>query len=273
METKKNETGSYLPTPNPQLPTTFPPVLSPESHFRQQGLSPLTWEEVLAIVEQKLTPTETQTFQRLHRAFAAYPVAHTVRGFYDFAAQRDLLPLLAGFRFDRLVNIAGALSTFDFTGKRVLDYGAGGGYLAAYLRALGAEVVVDDHSATTLRRLEQYGHKLLGENTNAFDVILCADSLGEINADEDDWLATPENLDDPDYPRELEARYGFAEKLAGFQDPAGRARLAPGGSILIFEPIPLPHFWTGAARALEAAGWSAELLGPHPVMGLKLTPV
>ncbi len=244
-------------------------MLSPESQLRQQGLTPLTWEEVLALIEQKLTPTETQTFQRLHRAFAAYPAAHTVRAFYDFAAQRDLLALLASFRFDRLVNLAGALSTYSFTGKTVLDYGAGGGFLAAYLRAQGAAVSVADFSSITLGRLETLGYPIAAPPfAPSFDIILCADSLGEINADEDDWLAAPENLEDPDYPRELEARYGFAEKLAALR-PALSAR----GEILLFDPIPQPHFWTGAARALETAGWSAKVIGPNPVWGLKLQPV
>ena len=240
-------------------------MVSPESHLRQQGLAPLDWREVLSRIEQKLTPPETQTFQRLHRAFAAYPAAHTVRAFYDFAAQRDLLPLLASFRFDRLVNLAGALSTYSFAGKRVLDFGAGGGYLAAYLRALGAEVAVADHSTATLRRLEALGHTVLEENAAAFDFILCADSLGEINADEDEWLATPENAEDPEYPRELEARYGFAEKLAPLLP-----LLAAGGSLLLFEPVSQPHFWRGAAQALEPSGWTAEVLD-GPAKGLRLT--
>jgi SAM-dependent methyltransferase len=242
---------------------------SPESYLRSQGLAPLTWDEVLRAVEQKLTPTEAQTFQRLHRAFAAYPTAHTVRSFYDFAAQRDLSALLACYRFDRLVDLAAALATQPLRGARVLDVGAGGGYLTAYLRdALGAEVAVQDASPATLRRLEARGHRVPGEGAGdggAFDCIVCADSLGEINADEDDWLATPENLADEAYPRELEARYGFAEKLASL-----RTRLAPGGSVLLFEPAPQAHFWQGAARALETAGWRAGILGPAPAWGLRL---
>jgi SAM-dependent methyltransferase len=242
-------------------------VLSPESHLRQQGLTPLAWDEILTLVEQKLTPTESQTFQRLHRAFAAYPAAHTVRAFYDFAAQRDLLALLAGFRFERLVDLAGALSTQALAGRRALDYGAGGGYLAAYLRAAGAEVTVADFSPATLRRLETLGYPVVaGEVPPApdFDLILCADSLGEVNADEDDWLAAPENLGDPNYPGELNARYGFAEKLAPL-----KSRLAANGFVLLFEPVRHAHFWQGAARALEGAGWKAEVL-TAPVLGLKL---
>jgi SAM-dependent methyltransferase len=255
-------------------PTTtnyFTSVLSPESHLRQQGLAPLAWEEILARVEQKLTPTESQTFQRLHRAFAAYPAAHTVRAFYDFAAQRDLLALLAGYRFDRLVDLAGALSLQGLAGKRVLDYGAGGGYLAAWLRAAGAEVTVADFSPATLRRLEGLGYPALADTaaTSAarFDRIVCADSLGEVNADEDDWLSAPENLEDPAYPGELDARYGFAEKLAPL-----KPLLAGDGCVLLFEPVRHPHFWQGAARALEAAGWRAEVLSA-PAWGLKLQAV
>jgi SAM-dependent methyltransferase len=246
-------------------------MASPESLLRRQGLASLTWEEVLLRIEQKLTPLETQTFQRLHRAFAAYPAAHTVRAFYDFAAQRDLLALLAAFRYNRLVDIVAALSVFSFEGRRVLDFGAGGGYLAGVLRDLGAEVSVADISPATLRRLESRGHSVfrIPEDVTAgrlFDFIVCADSLGEINADEDDWLASPENLDSGNFSSELEARYGFSEKLAAL-----RPLLAPGGGVLVFEPVAREHFWRGAARALEAAGWGAEVLGPAPAWGLRLT--
>jgi SAM-dependent methyltransferase len=244
-------------------------VETPESLLRQQGLSPLTWDEVLLRTERQLTPVEAGTFQRLHRALAAYPTAHTVRSFYDFAAGRGLLPLLASFRFDRLVNITAALALQNLSGKKVLDFGAGSGALAGPLVSGGAIVVATDFSSATLRHLEARGLRTvdgehLGEEA-PFAVILCADSLGEIHADEDDWLSNPVNLDHPDFPGELEARYGFAEKLSGL-----RPLLAENGVILIFEPVALSHFWQGAARALEASGWKSEVLGPAPVWGLKL---
>jgi len=254
------------------------PVSSPESFLHHSGLAPLDWNEVLQRIECQLTPLETQTFRRLHGALAAYPTPHTVRSFYDFAAQRELLPVLASFRFERLVDLCAALLKLNgtegnagafFAGKRILDYGAGGGYLADFLRTLGADVTVTDFSPATVRSLASKGFSTLPAAAPEvsglrFDLILCADSLGEVHADEDDWLSAPEHLDDPLYPAELEARYGFAEKLASL-----RPLLAPGGTVLVFEPIPLPHFWLGAARALEAAGWTAEVLGP-PASGLKL---
>jgi SAM-dependent methyltransferase len=248
-----------------------------EAFLREQGLEPLSWEDVLLRIEQKLTTSEAETFKRLHRAFTAYPTPHTARGFYDFSAEHELLPLLAGFRFDRLASLGAALApSLDPVpaGLRVLDVGAGGGWLAAWLRVVqGARVSCLDLSPASRRALAARGFATFDDANAAaasderFDLVLCADSLGEIHADEDDWLADPENAESPDYAEELEARYGFAAKLEDL-----RPLLAPAGEIRLFEPVPLAHFWHGAARALEARGWRAEVNGPSPAWGLRITP-
>lgn len=247
-------------------------IPSPEAFLRARGLDPLVWETVLTRVGERSGPAGEAGFARLHRAFTAYPTEHTCRAFYDLAARYDLHDLLAGYRFDRLRALLEAVDAscgdrLARGGTRVLDIGAGGGYVAAWLRDVRHAVVsATDLSPLTAARLEASGFPPPAPG-ETFDLVVCADSLGEINADEDDWLSDPAHADHPDYPGELEARYGFASKLAGLTP-----RLAPGGAVLLFEPVPLEHFWHGAARGLEAAGWRVDRPSPGPAQGLRLVP-
>jgi hypothetical protein len=243
---------------------------TPESYLHARGLEPLSWDEVLRRVEARLGGDNADTFARLHRAFTAYPAEHTCRAFYDFAARRDLHGLLACYRFDRLTSVAEALTDLTLRGARVLDWGAGGGFLTGWLRdGRGAEVFAADLSPATVVALAQQdfpsprsGQKADDER---FDIILCADSLGEIHADEDDWLSDEGHTDDGDYCGEIEARYGFAQKLSALEP-----LLAPRGAVLLFEPVALEHFWRGAAQLLEANGWRVEARGPAPAWHLRL---
>ncbi len=248
----------------------MPPSSSPDAFFRSLGLEPLAWDEVLRRAEARLGD-EAPVFARLHRAFTGYPAEHTARAFYDFAARNGLHALLASHRFHRLVAVAESLRDLPLEGAAALDAGAGGGFLAAWLRdARGARVAVSDLSPASEAALSARGFPLLREEPAGarFDFVLCADSLGEVNADDDDWLADPANADDPDYAGELEARYGLAGKLAAL-----RPLLAPGGTAALFEPAPQAHFWRGAARLFESEGWSAKILGPEPAWGLMLTTI
>ncbi|HEX2612594.1 MAG TPA: methyltransferase domain-containing protein [Fibrobacteria bacterium] len=242
---------------------------APESFFRSRGLEPLAWDEALRRAEAKLGGEDVASFARLHRAFVAYPAEHTARAFYDFAARHELHGLLASHRFHRLLAIAESFQSLPIReSAAILDMGAGGGFLAGWLRdERGARVTVADLSPASEEALAAQGFPLLRQQPEArFDLVLCADSLGEVHADEDEWLADAANADDPHFAGELEARYGLAHKLAAL-----RARLDPGGRVALFEPAPLPHFWHGAARLLEGEGWRVETLGPEPAWGLILT--
>lgn len=244
------------------------PIL-PEAYLRKRGLEPLTWDDALRRIESRLPREETENFQRRHRAFAGYPSVHTCRAFYDFVARHGLHAPLAGFRFHRLRDIAETLLEHSFRGRRVLDYGSGGGFLAGFLRdELGARVSVADLSPASLDKLVSAGFEPFHADRNTsvrFDAVLCADSLCEIHADDDDWLSNPGNADSEDFVAEFDARYGLAEKLAIFKPV-----LAPGGSIFIHEPVSLEHFWRGAARLLENAGWRADIRGAETARHLRL---
>lgn len=245
----------------------MPPLVSPEEFLRDRGLQPLTWEDTLARTEARLGAGDAATFARLHRAFVAYPTEHTCRAFYDFAARHDLLTLLASHRYERLLALTRRLDKDleSLAPGAALDYGAGSGVLAARLRDAGFAVSALDLSPLTQERLASQGFKSPWPDAR-FDVILCADSLGEIHADEDDWLTLPENAAHEAFEDELEARYGLSHKLNKLRD-----LLKEDGTILVYEPVPLEAFWRGAARLLETRGWRAALLGPVPTWGLQLT--
>lgn len=247
---------------------------TPEDFLRTHGLEPLEWDEVLRRVETRLEdaePGEAARFARLHRAFVAYPTPHTCRSFYDFIARHDLHALLACHRFHRLAALLRRLHA-DLPARkpgapaRALDHGAGSGILSTWLRDQADYTVsATDLSPETRARLESSGFP--PPQTGArFDLILCADSLGEVHADDDDWLSNPDNAEHEAFADELEARYGLVHKLSDFKD-----LLAPGGTILVYEPISAEHVWRGAARRLAAAGWRVDRTGAAPVFGLRLT--
>ncbi len=243
-------------------------MLTPTEFLNAQGLKSRAWSEVLAHIDTHLTPDEALTFARVHRAFVAYPAAHTCRTFYDFVARHGLLKIVASTRFERLTHIIESLGqTVPLsTGKRALDFGAGSGLISTWLREVtGHSVAAVDLSTASMAALAESGFPA-PHPEDQFDLIVCADSLGEIHADEDDWLSEPENSDDRDFGAELEARYGFSHKLMPF-----KALLKSDGVVLIYEPIALDHFWQGAASLLTHAGWHVEILGPNPAWGLKLT--
>jgi len=246
--------------------------VTPENYFRRQGLKPMDWNEVLKVVESRLASPDISIFQRLHRNFVGYPVERTCRAFYDFCTSSGLSDLLASFRFERLCRISTCASGFIVPGKEVLDIGAGGGYIAGYLsEERGARVSASDWSPECRKHLMDKGFQTFVNPNDAklsgkqFDVLFAADSLGEVHADEDSWLREPENATDPGYPDELEQRYGFSDKLAGW-----KPFLRPGGKVLLFEPIGIPMFWQGAAISLRQSGWNVDILGPEPAWGLLL---
>lgn len=248
---------------------------SPEDFLRAHRLEPLDWDAVLRRIETRLGPVEAAHFTRLHRAFVAYPAEHTCRGFYDFIARHDVHNLLACHRFTRLATLLRRLRE-DLPSPlhapepqapvRALDYGAGSGILAAWLRdEAGFAVAATDLSPETRARLEAQGFSAPQER-DRFALILCADSLGEIHADEDDWLADAKNSDAEDFLDELEARYGFSHKVSKLKD-----LLTDQGVILLYEPIRTETVWVGAARLLRAAGWHVEPRGEPSAWGLRIS--
>lgn len=239
-----------------------------EAELRRLGLARKGWTEVLEEVRTRLPEEEQERFTRLHRNFVGYRSETTASRFYGFVFSRGLHLPINGFRFDRLAAVLGDLLPEIPPGCSILDVGAGAGIIASVVRRLREPVrlAVQDTCAEVRDELRAQGFEVLphpvpaAPSTNApgaardpFDRILCIDSLGEINSDDDGVLARPEAASDPFFGDMLEERYGFARKLEGW-----KPWLAPAGRILLWEPFAYPEAMAAVGAMLAENGWKAQ---------------
>ena len=238
----------------------------------------MSWNEVLLAVEARLKPEDWKTFTRLHRNFVGYASEGTLSRFYGFVFSHGLHLELNGFRFRRLESILAALASRPASaGARVLEVGAGAGILAAAAVKLLAprEYVTHDLCAGARDHLQAEGFAVLphpappGPAGGPFDLIVCADSLGEIHSDDDGYLRDPANHAAPEFADALEERYGFAHKLSIW-----KPYLAASGNLLLWEPFTHAAVWERLARYLGETGWAARPVpaasGTAPYLELSL---
>jgi SAM-dependent methyltransferase len=232
----------------------------------RQGLAPLAWKDSLAAIKAKLSPADMERFSRAHKNFVAYRSETTLTRFYDAVFTLGLHREVNGYRFARLAAVlTDALAEIP-AGASLLDVGAGAGFVAAALLRLRAprSYVVYDPVPAIRDELSAQGLSLLPhppphKPDSPFDVILCVDSLGEVNSDDDGMLLRPEGATPEELPGLLEQRYGFAHKLA-----AWKPYLAPEGRILLWEPFAYPEAFHAVARQLETSGWKAQVKSRAP---------
>jgi hypothetical protein len=236
--------------------------VNPSQELSRQGLKPLDWEGVLQAARARLSPEDAKAFARLHRNFTAYVSEETLTRFYAFVFSRGLQLDINGFRYRRLENILTAL--FSLPGRqsaRVLEVGAGAGILSEAVRSQLSPLlhVTQDICAQAREHLAARGFAVLPYPAPAappegpFDLILCADSLGELNSDDDGLLAKPDSASLPDFGDMLEDRYGFVQKVGTW-----KPYLAPSGRLLIWEPFTHLAVWKGLAGLFEA-DWNTRL--------------
>jgi SAM-dependent methyltransferase len=236
------------------------------SELRRQGLAPLAWDEALAAIQARLSPADMQNFSRAHRNFIGYRTDSTLERFYGTVFALGVQHEVNGNRFGRLAGILEDLCAEILPGQAILDVGAGAGYVAtALLRHRAPKTYVaydlvpavrDELLAQGLRVLP---HPPPSAPEASFDAILCVDSLGEVNADDDGSLSRADGIVADELPEQLEQRYGFAEKLS-----AWKPFLAPDGRILLWEPFAYPEAFTALATLLGARGWKAETRSRSP---------
>lgn len=231
----------------------------PGRELASQGLKPLQWADVLNAIQAKLTPEDWKTFTRLHRNFVGYSSEATLTRFYDFVFSRGLQLDVNCFRFHRLEKILAGLSA-QRSGARILDVGAGAGIVAEAARKwlspsgyAAQDICAEARAHLAAKGLRVLPHPPAAAPIEPFDLILCADSLGELNSDEDRFLSDPENARHPLFAEAVEERYGFAQKLETW-----RAWLAGGGSLLLWEPIANRAVWEALAGYLGAS-WKTRL--------------
>lgn len=231
------------------------------------GLKPMAWTEVLRAVQERLEPPDRDRFVRLHKNFVGYISQDTLNRFYGFVFSRGLQLEINGFRFNRLESILDVLVPMIKPGLSILDVGAGAGLVATILLKLARpkSYVTQDPCREVRDHLMSMGFAVLPHPApnpppnGRFDLILCIDSLGELNADEDGALANPDKVAPEDLPRLIEERYGFAQKLEGW-----KPYLAAGGKLMIWEPIAHRLAWSAIEKLAEGEGWSTRFWGEAP---------
>lgn len=237
-----------------------------ESELRRQGLAPRTWKGILDDLKARLPPADWERFSRAHRNFAAYRSDATLARFYETVFGLGLQKEVNAFRFARLAAILEDLLAETRSGLSILDVGAGGGYPAAALlrhRAPRAYAVYDPVPAVRDELAAQgftaLSHPPPPRPDADFDLILCIDSLGEVNGDDDGLLARPGAVPPQELPALLEERYGFPEKLAPW-----KPYLAAEGRILLWEPFAYAEAFAALAQSLSDAQWTAKVVSRAP---------
>ncbi len=221
---------------------------------QQEGWHPLTWDEVTQEVRTRLEARTFTDFERLHRSFTAYPTFRTLEKFYGFCYSSKLGDLLVGYRFHRLTRLLFWLHRNMSKGERVLDIGSGTGTVARWLRnhKSPAEIAAVDRVPEAEGLWSQWARPPLPDET--FSLLLCFDSLGEVNSDDDDALQAHSPSDLPGLFAQIENRYGFTAKLEPWL-----SRLQPGGCIWLSEPIADEKFWQAMHWGWSQKGWICTL--------------
>ncbi len=241
------------------------------------GLNPGTWKDAERVIKGVLSPTDWDTFNRLHRNFVGYRSISTSDKFYGFVFSHDLHMEINRHRFRRLSQILQVLSLEVNPAQSILEVGAGAGILADLIKKQNASVtyMVQDQCKEVQGFLERKGLPVLEHPTPArppvepFDLILCVDSLGEVNSDEDDLLYENSPVKDADFPLLLEERYGIALKLHSW-----KPYLAPSGRVLFWEPFKHQRAWNALTKLLQSEGWkvsTGKVLSAPAYLELRLT--
>jgi SAM-dependent methyltransferase len=236
------------------------------AELRRQGLQPRSWNETLAAIKASVSPADFDRFSRAHKNFVGYRSESTLERFYATVFSLGAQHAINGFRFGRLSGVLEDVLAEVAPGQSVLDVGAGGGYVAAAVlrhRAPRAYVVQDPvgrvRDELAAEGLTVLPHPPPPVPETGFDLILCVDSLGEVNADDDGLLSKAGAVPAEDLPGMMEQRYGFAQKLAPW-----KAYLAPGGRALVWEPFAYPEAFAAVASLLSGCGWDARVRARVP---------
>lgn len=240
-----------------------------ERDLRGLGLVPKSWPETLEALKAKLPKQDWETFSRLHRNFTGYRSESTLSRFYGFVFSRGLQLDINAYRFGRLKAVLTDLLPELSPGLAILDIGAGSGIIASLIQRRFAPraYVVQDTCPEVRDELSAQGFTVLphpapasqGSAAGGFDLLLCVDSLGEVNGDDDGRLAKPDAIDPEELAEMLEQRYGFAQKLEPW-----KPYLTPGGRVLLWEPIAYQNAMDAVGRSLRNEGWEATLHSRAP---------
>ncbi len=231
--------------------------------LKSYGLVPMTWEQVLSETREKLAPSAWREFQKRQDIFVRYGSEENLARYYGFVYKHGLQGLLACYRFHRIRSILCDLAANLKPELRILDVGAGAGYLASIITDrfhprsyVVQDIVPEIRDYLARKKFAVLPHPPPKNPPGQFDLILCVDSLGELNSDDNDDLEVALDSQSRRVPELLEDHYGFAHKLETW-----KAYLAPDGKILIWEPFSRQAVWNALAPLLQTKGWKATPCG------------
>lgn len=250
--------------------------VEPDRELILCGLNPGTWKDAETVIKGVLSPVDWSTFSRLYRSFTGYRSTQTSDKFYGFVFSNDLHMEINRPRFSRLSQIIQALSQEISPGHSILEVGAGAGIISTLAKAQlsPSTYVVQDPCCEVRTFLERKGFPVLAHPAPvqpvdaSFDLILCIDCLGEVNADDDDLLSEKSPVKDEEYPLLLEERYGIIQKLRPW-----KAYLAPKGRVLFWEPFKHERAWRALTKLLRSDGWNTsprKVLSAPPYLDLRI---
>ncbi len=222
---------------------------------------PGSWKESLDSIRGWLSPLEWETFSRLHRNFVGYRSNDTLNRFYGFVFSQNLQNEINRPRFGRLSGVLQILLEEIPPGLSILDIGAGSGLIATLLKRgrSPSPYVVQDICKEARQFLSLQGFDVLTEPVprvpaQKFDRIISVDSLGEVNADEDEFLSEASSLTEIEYSIMMEERYGLGLKLEGW-----KSYLKPNGRFFFWEPFKHARAWKTLENLLISSGWKVQL--------------
>ena len=228
-----------------------------DKELKSCGLMPGSWKDSLVAIKLGLSPADWDRFSRLHRSFISYNSPDTLSRFYRFVFTHGLHLEINRPRFARLAGILTVLAEEIPAGISILDLGAGSGLIASIVKQqqAPANYTVQDTCADVRAFLVKKDFAVLPHPAPAvpdipFDLILCVDSLGEVNADEDGQLSENSEAESTEFAILMEQRYGILEKL----DP-WKVYLKPQGRVLFWEPFKHNRVWEALVSLLEGADW------------------
>ena len=264
-----------------------------QSWLTELGVRPQSWDQVVAEISLRLGPAGLENFRRHHQNYTGYPTPDTLTRFYNFVYAHGLGDLLVNFRAHRIAAILPHLNTQVTPGLRILEQGAGTGTLLQWIKTHKApqELLAIDfaHEAQAYFDPLEIPFQVWAKNekptnsplSSTYDLVICADSLGELHADEEGELRKAvivwSQLNAKGKSKALaaqneliidlfEERYGYTEKII-----ACAGLWVTTGSLLFFEPFTQPALQFALETRLNRQGFRiSRLNSPGETVALRI---
>lgn len=248
--------------------------------LEELGIFPQSWDEIQEELRNRIPQYEFEKFKIVQSLFTSYTSKKNLIKYYSHLVHVGQLELIQNFRARRILNIWEGIPIHNH--QSVLDYGAGAGLFSrAILNKCPNSLVYAYDICPAIQEYLANTKKTLSPNLNErftvltseplfdfslhqkFQMVICMDSLGEINSDDTSDLT--EAISQKNFERVgelLEVHYGLTHK---FQELS--KLLSPDGYILFTEPFSDRDIFQYIQKAINDIG----LVGTQFIGGPDLT--